>query len=160
MAAVSVLVVDDDEATRASLRTLFEDLGGYAVAEADTIAAALALLAAPAARYVVLFDYILPDADGGTLLERIVAEPALARRHAYICMSASPHLAETRYATPLARFDIALVAKPFDIDAMLAAVARAEASLLAGSLATSSRNRLPQTRRRIAGVAVPPGTSS
>lgn len=160
MAALPVLIVDDDGDTRMSLRALFEDIGGYGVAEADTIAAALALLAAPGARYVVLFDYVLPDADGGTLLERITAEPALAGRHAFVCMSASPRLAETHHATPLARFDIALIAKPFDIDAMLAAVERAEASLLAGSLATGSRNRLPQTRRRIAGVAKPPGTSS
>src|SRR5260221_13420537 len=61
--AVHILVVDDDDAIRETLRFALED-AGYQVSEAKEGMAALRLLRSTRDRMVVLLDLMMPGLDG------------------------------------------------------------------------------------------------
>jgi two-component system chemotaxis response regulator CheY len=122
-AAVHVLIVDDDEGIRETLRFALEG-EGYAVLEAQHGLAALEILAALAVPLVVLVDLRMPLLDGEGLLDAVCADPLLAHRHVYALTTANeqtltPHLRRT-----LARLDAPVVGKPFDLDHLLEVVHR------------------------------------
>lgn len=74
-----VLVVDDDESIRDSLREAFED-EGYTVATASNGEEALARLRDGASRPdVVILDLVLPVIDGGRVYQAMQADPALSK---------------------------------------------------------------------------------
>src|SRR5262249_53779372 len=83
-----VLLVDDDEDIRATLRVVLED-AVYAVLEAAAIGDALSALEAATASHVVLLDFLLPDANGDVLLQRVADEASL-QRHRFVLMPANP----------------------------------------------------------------------
>ncbi len=123
-----VLVVDDEPGQREMLRLLLED-AGHAVAEASTGEAALELLRTTPERTVVLLDQRMPRLDGDQVLAAVAADPALATRHAYILVTASPHKLRAAPPVVLDGLRVPVVEKPFDVDALLAAVAEAAAHL-------------------------------
>ncbi len=130
-----VLVVEDDEALRESLRMLLEleyD-GCVTVAEAATMPDAFTYLRAATCPHVVLLDFLLPDANADTLLCLVRRYTAL-QRHCYILMPASE---VSRFSDEAQQLINAIctevITKPFDLTALLEAVRRGEAQLAAGT---------------------------
>jgi len=129
---VRVLVVDDDEGIRETLRFALED-AGYAVREAADGVTALELLRASRDGLIVLLDLVMPGMDGAALVRALADEPELARRHRFVVVTASARVGLLE--AELERLPIppsAVVRKPFDVDALFAAVRRA-ADAMAGS---------------------------
>ncbi|HEV8194281.1 MAG TPA: response regulator [Ktedonobacterales bacterium] len=126
-----VLIVDDDADIRETLQVLLES-EGYPAAVAATSADALAHLHAATSRHIVLLDYLMPGANGSSLLLAVEQEATL-RRHCYLLMTASP---TTRYPPEDQRLITAvcldILYKPFELDALLSAVAAAAAQLPRG----------------------------
>lgn len=74
-----ILIVDDDLVDRlATIRALRAAHVAGEIVEADTCAAALSILSLPAPFDVLVFDYQLPDGDGGWLLQRAREAGSLA----------------------------------------------------------------------------------
>jgi CheY-like chemotaxis protein len=119
-----VLVVDDDGPTRAMLCDVLGD-EGYEVSEAADGAAGLAALRAMSQPCVVLVDLVMPPPDGVEFLRTVALDPALASRHRYVAMTAGDPIDmglpdEVRRLLP-----VPVLAKPFELDDLLALVAGA-----------------------------------
>jgi CheY-like chemotaxis protein len=126
-----VLVIDDEQPIRESLRLLLED-AGHAVTLAASGPEGLASLRASRAPEVVLLDLLMPEMDGLAVLQEVIRESALAGRHGYVLMTGdSSRLIETA-AHVLDALPVTVVRKPFDIDDVLETVA-AVAERLAGA---------------------------
>lgn len=124
-----VLVVEDDDDTRATLRLALEDAAAYPVAEAADGAQALAQLRARADRVVVLLDLLMPGVDGLQVLRAAATEP-LVGRHAFILMTADGRPPSPRLSALLTRLQVPTVSKPFDMDHLLDVVAEAATRLI------------------------------
>ena len=107
-----VLLVDDEEDIRDTLRELFE-MKGYRAETAANGAEALEHLAT-AKPCVVVLDLVMPVMDGHALLEKMRADPALADVPVVVSTSA-PRLAPR---------DVPVVPKPIDIAKMVEWVER------------------------------------
>src|SRR5262245_27510951 len=83
-----VLLVEDDEDVRDSLRILLQS-EGYFVAEAATVADALIYLWTTVLMHVVLLDFYLSPENAETLL-RTVEKVARLRWHYFVLMPATP----------------------------------------------------------------------
>lgn len=118
MAASRILVVDDEEKIRQSLRGILSD-EGYEVAEAGDGRSALARLEASPPDAVIL-DVWLPEIDGIALLERIrELYPALP----VIIICGHANIEAAVRATRLGAADF--IEKPFSLEAILTSVSRA-----------------------------------
>jgi CheY-like chemotaxis protein len=118
LAAIDALVVDDHEPSRSLNARALRDAGCGGVREAESGAAALALLAAQPAG-LMLVDQRMPGMDGAAFIAAVRADPRLA--HARIVMitgSCDPQVAETARA---AGADVVLV-KPAPPSAVVRAV--------------------------------------
>lgn len=110
---LDILVIDDDRDTR----ILLERVGtaaGYAVDHAPNGVSGLEMVLATAPR-LVLLDVHMPDGDGRAVADQLRALP-LPLRPAILLMTADPDLLTS--PTP-----IPVVAKPFDLPALLTQVA-------------------------------------
>jgi CheY-like chemotaxis protein len=121
---VRVLVVDDDDAIRESVRSALED-SGYEVAEAADGLAALAALRTDTRSMVVLLDLRMPNVDGAGVLGVVAADRALTTQHAYVLMSASLQTLTLPFANLLSQLDVPMLKKPFELDTLLDVVERA-----------------------------------
>lgn len=126
-----VLVVDDDADIRESLRLILE-YAGYTVYESPDGRPALEQLQTHPQGMVVVLDLNMPGMDGVALLRTLAADPDLLARHRVIMVTAraGDTLPQTD-AQLIARRTAALLPKPFELDALLDAVAEASASLRA-----------------------------
>lgn len=129
--AGKVLVVDDDDAIRETLRFALED-AGYTVEEAIDGIAALNILRSSTGRMVVLLDLMMPTLDGAGVLGAVAGDPHLARDFAYILITANTKTLTLAFANLLTSLHVPTLSKPFDIDVLLREVDDANGRL-AGS---------------------------
>ena len=123
-----VLVVDDDEAIRFTLRSLFEE-EGYSAEETSSAPSAIILLRAAAMPFVVLLDYHLSRFDETNVLAEATRDDLLAR-HAYILVTAAaPTDLSPLTLRHMEQLGATLVLKPFDLNEMIDTVAVAAARL-------------------------------
>lgn len=100
-----VLIVDDDDSIRETLRVILED-AGYAVTKAAEGLSALSLLVNCPYQVVALLDNLMPGLDASELLEALEAGhegDGAAHRHAFILITASPRRLSPTLAARLAR---------------------------------------------------------
>lgn len=115
---VHTLIVDDDRAIRESLRLALEG-EGYVVAEAADGREALETLRASLYPMVTLVDLRMPRLDGEGLMREVLADDALAERHAYMLITANYHSLSRNMLNMLAQLSAPIVPKPFDLDTLL-----------------------------------------
>jgi two-component system chemotaxis response regulator CheY len=109
-----LLVVDDDRAIREALRAWLEDCG-YTVAVAANGAEAMAKMAERPPR-LVLLDLMMPVVDGFEVLDRMRADPSLAKVQVCICSAISGWV-----VAPQADF---VLRKPFRVEELMRVVDR------------------------------------
>jgi CheY-like chemotaxis protein len=110
---MTVLIVDDDDDIRDTLKELCED-EGYAVATAANGAEALALLAGPIAPCVVVLDLIMPLVSGNEVFAMMQRNSRLARVPVIVSTS-DPSRAPG---------GVLVMKKPIDVERLLAAIRR------------------------------------
>jgi CheY-like chemotaxis protein len=115
-----ILVVDDDDEVRSSLRLVLEDHGWTVALADDGEAALVALREDPGGVAAVLVDLMMPRLGGVGFLKRKALEPALAALPVVV-LSAIPDLTPIP-DTPDVR---AVLRKPVSTAALLDAVRRA-----------------------------------
>lgn len=118
---IHTLIVDDDRAIRESLRLALES-EGYDVAEAADGRVGLEALRASLDPLVALVDLRMPRLDGEGLLREALADEALAKRHAYMLITANYHTLSRDVLNTLAQLSAPIVPKPFDLDTLLETV--------------------------------------
>lgn len=119
-----ILIVDDDQDIRETLRIALED-EGYEVREAEDGARALSLLRQSSESLVVLLDLRLPRMTGDALLRRVNRKEHLPVQHTFLLVTASREQLSPVNLRLLQRMDVAIVAKPFDLNDLLDQVAHA-----------------------------------
>ena len=125
---LTVLIVEDDEPIHAGLRVLLTE-EGYATLDAWNGQQALEYIRSTPRPLIVLLDWRLPDMDGGHVFQTAHAEPTPERRRAYIFCTANSDTLPLATVRLMDQLRVPLVRKPFDIDDLLAAIARAGDSL-------------------------------
>lgn len=123
-----VLVVDDDEAIRDTLRLVLED-AGYQVDGAADGATALDRLRISQDRYIVLLDLVMPGMDGKAVLANVASDTTIATRHVYILMTAAQAQVTADAEAILAQLNAPILYKPFDLDVLLNMVGEARKQL-------------------------------
>ncbi len=113
--ALPILLVEDNPLTRKMLRLALES-EGFVVREAgDGATARHAAAASPPAVYVL--DYVLPDTDGLSLLDDLNADAGGVRRPAFV-ITGMP----MSHRPPVTAGDVTFLAKPVDLDDVVARV--------------------------------------
>ena len=119
-----VLVVDDDQAIRETLRLVLED-SRYVVLEAADGQTALRIARESEDRMVVLLDLIMPGFDGEQVLSAVAGDETLATRHVYVLMTAAHKRLNPTLKALLEMVNAPIMQKPFDLDTLLNTVADA-----------------------------------
>ncbi|MGZ3601743.1 MAG: response regulator [Ktedonobacterales bacterium] len=123
-----VLVVDDDEPTRETLRVMLED-AGYAVAEAPDGQAALEMLRSTPYHAIVVFDLLMPVLDGIGFLREVKDDERLAKRHGYILLTANRQALRSDSEELIRSVSVKVVQKPFEVGPLLRLIADVEHAL-------------------------------
>jgi UDP-3-O-[3-hydroxymyristoyl] N-acetylglucosamine deacetylase len=139
----TILIVDDEEQIRASVRGVLAD-EGFRVLEAENGRTALATIAAEKPR-LVLLDIWMPEVDGIELLREIQQRHPDTR---VIVISGHGNIETAVRATQLGAVDF--IEKPFSLDGLLQRIERAIGGQAAGKgkqegEPSSSRRRAPAT---------------
>ena len=132
----TVLVVDDEERVRTSLRGILND-EGFRVLDTGDAPAVLDIIERERPR-LVLLDVWMPEIDGIELLRRIkTSEPAVE----VIMISGHANIQSAVAATKLGAADF--IEKPFSVDGLLASIARVLARDESGGRAASETKAIP-----------------
>ena len=125
----SLLIVDDDDTIRETIRLIFEDTN-YTILEASNGKEALTILRESLVPLIVLLDERMPYLNGEEVLRSILRDRSLHHRHTYIFMSAVPHISRhLRLQRLLHALAVETIPKPFDISDLEQAVACAQQRL-------------------------------
>ena len=151
----TVLVVDDEERIRSSIRGILSDEGFRVVDTGD--APGVMDLIHREAPSIVLLDVWMPELDGIELLRRIKSEqPAVP----VIMISGHANIQSAVAATKLGAADF--IQKPFSVDGLLASISRAldggSTAPLSGDRAVAPSGELPSPRERVRRGALPQRT--
>lgn len=119
-----VLVVDDDAAIRETLRFILEDVGYTVLEERDGLGA-LQRLRRSKKPMVVLLDLMMPRLSGADVLKEIIGDAHLAKRFAFVLVTASDQAFPRPLAGLLTKHSIPKISKPWDIEHLLKIVATA-----------------------------------
>jgi len=135
----TVLVVDDEERIRSSLRGILSD-EGFRVVDTGNAPSVMDLIAreSPA---IVLLDVWMPEMDGIELLRRIKSEQP---RVPVIMISGHANIQSAVAATKLGAADF--IQKPFSVSGLLASIARALEGDSAGPDPSSARGMSGEVR--------------
>jgi UDP-3-O-[3-hydroxymyristoyl] N-acetylglucosamine deacetylase len=135
----TVLVVDDEERIRSSLRGILSD-EGFRVVDTGNAPGVMDLIAreSPA---IVLLDVWMPDVDGIELLRRIKSEQP---RVPVIMISGHANIQSAVAATKLGAADF--IQKPFSVSGLLASIARALEGDSAGPDPANARGMSAEVR--------------
>ena len=120
-----ILIVDDDDDIRMSMRALLEDIGAHTVLEASDGISGLERIRASEVPLIVLLDLLMPGLDGIGVLQAVAADEHLARRHAYVLVSVSRRATPANFPDSLA-LAVPVIPKPFDIATLLEVVGEAD----------------------------------
>ncbi len=123
-----VLIIDDDESIRDTLRFLLED-AGYTAYEAPDGLIGMDMLLISEYPFVVLLDLMMPRMSGFEILRFLSHDEDRAARHSYILLSANTAALTPDDRQLLQRLHVPIVTKPFDLDALLDTVAQAAVRL-------------------------------
>lgn len=128
---VPVLLVDDDEVLRHTLREWLEDEGYVVWEAADGIEALYLLdhLDSPDSAVVIVTDYAMPRLDGRGLMDFVRLNADIAKRCAFIYMTASERIVSPVLASDLQTAEIPLLRKPFDLATLTHLVDEAQTRL-------------------------------
>jgi CheY-like chemotaxis protein len=130
-----VLLADDDPWIRESVGFLLRD-AGYQVLEAADGVETLDMLVLSEHPLVVVLDLVMPRMTGFEVLQRVARDAHLGTHHAYVVCSAlagGPQRVGEHFTALLELLQIAYVARPFDMDVLLAAVGADAERLYPGS---------------------------
>jgi DNA-binding NtrC family response regulator len=128
--ALPILVAEDDAILRHTLCNLFA-AEGVRRAGGPNGRQVLELLRTSPQALVVVLDQLMPILSGEEVLYADAKDRRLRRRHIVVLVSAAPHLSRRlRLMRVLTQLAIQRVAKPFDIDVLLDAVAQATRRVL------------------------------
>ncbi|HEY1390112.1 MAG TPA: response regulator [Ktedonobacterales bacterium] len=116
-----VLIVDDDENIRDSVRLVLED-ADHEVMEASDGVTALRILRESQERLIVLLDMSIPRLNGIDLLGAVVADPLLKERHVYLLLTGSSERLQREVGPLLVEASARIVAKPFELADLLALI--------------------------------------
>lgn len=125
MTQMKICVIENDADIRETLAFLFTE-EGYEVIEAPNNAEGKALLEASPEPLVVLLDDSLLPPSGPAVLDMVAQEDGLRARHTFLVMSTLPEKTIDDSKALLNALGVPIIPKPFDIDALLGAVRRAE----------------------------------
>lgn len=120
----TVLVVDDDDDIRHTLRDLLTD-AGYGTIDVGDGVEALNCLRQATHSLVALVDLSMPRLDGLGLMHQVQADPHLATNHAYIIMTARGRTLPLALVQQMQTMHMRFMGKPFDIDDLLTAIEQA-----------------------------------
>lgn len=118
---VDVLVIEDDPDIRATLRDVLED-AAYTVYEAPDGMSGLSRLRTHPTSLVVLLDWHMPGMDGLQVLRALAEDAPVARRHAFILLTAHYDATELSADVFPPDLSIAILAKPSGLSTILRAV--------------------------------------
>lgn len=120
-----ILVVDDDDGIRETVRFALED-EGYTVDTASTGMQALAKIRATSEHLVVLIDYNMPSMTGLQVIDAANRRSdRLWERPSFILMTAYGTSLPRDVHNRLAFWHVPVIAKPFDLDELLDTVSMA-----------------------------------
>ncbi len=128
MPGETILVAEDNPVERERLAVVLRQQG-YTVLTAGDGAEALKLLQTGPAPGLILLDMLMPGCDGWQFLDRRKPSPALAAVPVVLVTGVAE--ADDEWAAALGA--VGLLRKPFDVDALLAAVRRWLPAPAAGS---------------------------